>query len=365
MKLFTVGPTEMPVAVRAVRAGADSVPYFRTAEFSQLMLETDEWLRELAHAGEGARTIYLTASGTAAMEAAVMNVLTPNDRVLIINGGTFGRRFVDICEIHGIAYDEVRVAPGETLSPEHLAPFAAVDYAALLVNIDETSTGQLYDTTMLADFCQRKNMYFIVDAISSFLADQLDMVASGFDVLIISSQKGPCISPGLAMVILSARIIAERVEKNNIRSLYFDFKEYLKNFTRGQTPYTPAVGICIELHTALECIVKRGLARHLADVAALAADFRARLSALPVTIPSYPLSNAVTPVVFSEPIAHRVFEILKDEYAIFVNPTGGATADTVLRVAHIGELTIDDNAHLVECMERAIAQARNEMRENG
>lgn len=360
MKLFTVGPTEMPAAVRAVRAAADSVPYFRTEEFSALMLETDEWLRELAHAGEGAKTVYLTASGTAAMEAAVMNVLTPADRVLIVNGGTFGQRFVDICTVHGIAYDEVRVLAGATLTAELLAPFATQDYAALLVNIDETSTGQIYDVKMLADFCQRKNMYFIVDAISSFLADPLDMVASGIDVLIISSQKGPCISPGLAMVILSARIIAERVAGNNIKSLYFDFKDYLRNFTRGQTPYTPAVGICIELHAALERIVQVGLSEHLASVAKLATDFRARLRELPVSIPDYPLSNALTPVVFVEPIAYRVFEILKAEYDIFVNPTGGATANTVLRVAHIGALTVADNAQLVNYMRLAIEQARNE-----
>ncbi|MCR5175459.1 MAG: aminotransferase class V-fold PLP-dependent enzyme, partial [Anaerovibrio sp.] len=317
-------------------------------EFSELMLETDRLLRKFAKAGDGAKTVYLTASGTAAMEAAVMNCFTEKDRLLVINGGSFGQRFVDICQVHQIPHDVVKLEYGEVLTADELVQYQDKEYNGLLVNIDETSTGQLYDIRLLSDFCRRKGMYLIVDAISSFLCDEFDMAGNDIDVMIASSQKGACISPGLSMVILSQRIIRERVMRNNIRSLYFNFNDYFRNFERGQTPYTPAVGICIELSTSLHMIEKIGLENHLQRIADVAADFREKIKALPVSLPEFPLSNAITPIVFKEPIAYKVFEILKDKYNIFVNPTGGEMADYSLRIAHIGQTSLKDNDMLIE-----------------
>lgn len=356
MRLFTVGPVEMFDEVKSVRADNDSVPYFRTKEFSELMLETDELLRKFAKAGEGAKTVYLTASGTAAMEAAVMNCFTEQDRLLVINGGSFGQRFVDICEVHNIPHDVVTVEYSETLTSDMLLPYEATDYNGLLVNIDETSTGQLYDIKLLSDFCRKKDMYLVVDAISSFLCDEFDMAGNDVDVMIASSQKGACISPGLSMVVLSKGIIEERVMKSDIRSLYFDFKDYFKNFERGQTPYTPAVGICIELSTSLKMIERIGLDNHLKHIADVAADFREKIKELPVSLPDFPLSNAITPIIFKEPIAYKVFELLKDKYDIFVNPTGGKMADYSLRIAHIGQTSKEDNDMLIGKMKAAIKE---------
>ncbi len=356
MRLFTVGPVEMFDEVKAIRADKDSVPYFRTKEFSELMLDTDALLRKFAKAGAGAKTVYITASGTAAMEAAVMNCFSEQDRLLVINGGSFGQRFVDICEVHKIPHDVVTVEYGEILTGEMLRPYEATNYTGLLVNIDETSTGQLYDIKLLSDFCKRKGMYLVVDAISSFLCDEFDMAGHCVDVMIASSQKGACISPGLSMVVLSKRIIEERVMKSDIRSLYFDFKDYFKNFERGQTPYTPAVGICIELSASLKMIERVGLANHLKHIADVATDFREKIKALPVSLPNFPLSNAITPIIFKEPIAYKVFEILKDKYGIFVNPTGGMMADYSLRIAHIGQTSVEDNDMLIEKIKTAIKE---------
>lgn len=356
MKLFTVGPVEMFDEVKNVRASKDSVPYFRTKEFSELMLETDHLLHKFAHAGEGAKTVFLTASGTAAMEATVMNCFTDKDRLLVINGGSFGQRFVDICEVYQIPHDVVKLEYGEILTQEILQPYADKFYTGLLVNLDETSTGQLYDIKLLSDFCRRKGMYLVVDAISSFLCDEFDMAANDVDAMIASSQKGACISPGLSMIVLSKRIIEERVKNNTIKSLYFDFKDYFRNFERGQTPYTPAVGICIELSASFKMIERVGLQNHLQHIAEVAQDFRERIKELPVSLPGFPLSNAITPIIFKEPIAYKVFEILKDKYDIYVNPTGGKMADYSLRVAHIGQISKKDNSILIEKMKSVIEE---------
>lgn len=356
MRLFTVGPVQMREDIK--RSGID-IPYFRTQEFSELMLDSDRILKKLAGTNDTSKTIYLTASGTAAMEATIMNCFTPSDRLLIINGGTFGQRFVDLAHIHNIPYEEITLATGEVLNREHFIPFESTAFTALLVNIDETSTGQLYDIRLLSDFCTKKNMYLIVDAISSFLCDSYEMDKYHIDATIISSQKGTCIAPGLSMILLSERILKDRVEKSQIASLYFDFKSYLDNFTRGQTPFTPAVGICIQLNKALHLIEEIGLENHLAHIAEVADDFRRRITELPVKVPAYPLSNAITPIYFDEPIAYKVFETLKDKYDIMVNPTGGKLHDTVLRIAHIGDTTIKDNTVLIEKLKAAIADCKN------
>lgn len=359
MRLFTIGPAEMFDEVKALRGNGESVPYFRTREFSDMMLETDRLLHKFAKAGESSRAVYLTASGTAAMEAAVLNCFTREDRLLVVDGGTFGHRFAEICEIHEIPHDVISLEFGEVLEQKHFDAAADQKHTALLVNADETSTGQLYDMDLISRFCQEKGMYLVVDAISSFLCDPFDMEAHGVDVMIASSQKGPCVSPGMAMILLSERILEERVRTSGFRSMYFDFKPYLENFRRGQTPFTPAVGVCTELHAALRVIDRVGLEQHLAGIAKVARDFRDRMRGLPVELPSYPLSSAVTPVVFDEPIAYRVFEYLKDHEDIFVNPTGGLMHDRMLRVAHIGRTTADDNRMLVEKIMDAITAVRH------
>ena len=354
MQLFTIGPTEMFDEVKEVRGRADSVPYFRTQEFSDMMLETDRLLRKFAGAKDSAQTIYLTASGTAAMEATVLNCFTKEDKLLIIDGGTFGHRFVEICEIHGIPHDVIALEYGEVLSRVHFDAVRHVEYTALLVNIDETSTGQLYDIGLIAGFCQEKGMYLVVDAISSFLCDSFEMDKYGVDAMISSSQKGPCVSPGMSMILLSERLVKDRVMRSPFSSLYFDFKLYLKNFERGQTPFTPAVGVCVELHEALLRIDRIGLETYLHQIEVVAKDFRERIKELPVSIPPYPLSNALTPIIFRQPIAYQVFEALRREYGIAVNPTGGHFHDIILRIAHIGNIELSDNLHLVDCLRQTI-----------
>jgi len=223
MKLFTIGPVEMLPEIKKV--AGEQIPYFRTDEFSNIMLESDRLIKKLMNSGENSKSIYLTASGTAAMEAALMNCILPTDKLLVINGGTFGARFSQICDIHEYDYCEIKLGGNEELTYKHLEEYENIEFNALVVNIDETSTGQLYDIELLAQFCKRKGMYLIVDAISSFLCDRYDMSKYDIDITIISSQKGLCIAPGLSIVVLSDRIVTDRILVNNVKSLYFNFKE--------------------------------------------------------------------------------------------------------------------------------------------
>jgi aspartate aminotransferase-like enzyme len=345
---FTVGPVQSSDTVCAI--GAEQVPYFRTAEFSAIMFENERLIKKFAKAEENARVVFITGSGTASMEAAIMNTLTPEDNAIVVNGGSFGHRFVQLCEIHGIPFNEISLEMGKTLTAEMLKEYEGKDYTTFIVNVHETSTGVYYDIDMISEFCKRNNLFLIVDAISSFLADDFNMKELGADVMITGSQKALACPPGVSIIVLSTRAI-QRVENNNPKCMYFDLKDALRNGERGQTPFTPAVGILRQINARLKEIDSAGgVEAENKRIAELAADFREKIKDLPFEIVSESMSNAVTPLHPTTASAYDIFLTLKDEYGIWVCPNGGEMKDKVFRVGHIGALSASDNDKLIAAL---------------
>lgn len=351
---FTVGPVMMNDEVRAL--GAEQVPYFRTAEFSAVMQESERLMLKLTGAPQGSRAVFLTSSGTGAMEAVVMGTLDSSDKALVIDGGSFGHRFCQLCELHHIPYQAIKPAFGHGVSEGDLAPFAGQGFTALLVNLDETSTGVLYDLPLLGRFCRENGMFLVVDAISAFLCDPIDMAASGVGVMLTGSQKALACPPGASVVVLAPPAL-ERIGRIVPQTMYFDLRNALKNGERGQTPFTPAVGTMLQINLRLRQVDAIGVEAEVAKVAAQAADFRRRVSSLPFSTVSLSPTNAVTPLeVAPDADAHRIFELLKDEYGIWICPNGGELAHRVFRVGHIGNLTPADNATLVGAFQDLLAR---------
>lgn len=284
------------------------------------------------------------------MESAVMNVLSPADKAIVVNGGSFGERFVELVQLHGIDHHEIKLPLGHPLTTEHLNPLAGQGFTALVINMHETSTGVLYDMDMVSRFCKDNNLLLIVDAISSFLADPFDMEALGADIMITGSQKALACPPGISLIVLSPRAL-ERVAQSYTRCLYLDLKSALKNGERGQTPFTPAVGILLQINQRLRDIDTAGGAEHeIERVQTLAADFRQKVADLPFDLFSQSPSNAVTSLCPTKVSAYDIFTTLKDEYQIWICPNGGTLRDKVFRVGHIGALTPDDNTTLIAAM---------------
>lgn len=231
---FAVGPVESPDSVLAV--GAHNSPYFRTPEFSDVVFDCERIMLGLLNAPEGSRACFITGSGTASMEAVVLNVLDTRDRGLVVDGGSFGHRFRQMLQLHGVPHDAIELQGGTPLTEAHL-PKKGDRYSALLVNIHETSTGILYNSKILSDFCKKNDSLFIVDAISSFLADPIDMAGLGIDVVIAGSQKALACPPGVSIVVLSPRAL-ERIGCIACPSMYLDLSLMLKDGLRGQTPFT-------------------------------------------------------------------------------------------------------------------------------
>lgn len=348
---FTVGPVMSSELVRAI--GAEQVPYFRTPEFSELMFENERLVKKFAKADENARVCFMTGSGTASMEAAVMNIFTENDRVLVVDPGnySFGHRFEEMLEIHGIPHTVIKPEFGCSVTAEQLAEYDGKGFTGFLVNLDETSVGVLHDIRLISDFCKRNNIFLVVDSISSFLCDPFNMKELNVQAMITGSQKALACPPGISLIVLSPAAV-ERVYRNKPKTMYLDLKLALKNGERGQTPFTCAVSILRQINMRLKEIdAAGGVESENARIGGLAEYFRNKLKELdlPFKIISHDLPNAVTPLSPREGVsAHEIFNILKDEYRIWICPNGGEFKDTFFRVGHIGALEKRDFDTLIE-----------------
>lgn len=342
---FTVGPVMSSKDVLSI--GSEQVPYFRTSEFSKVMLENERYMVEYSKAPQGSRAIFMTCSSTGSMEAVIMNCFSREDKVLVINGGSFGKRFSDLCDIHEIPHVDLKLKHGKKLTKEKLYEYDNQGFSGLLVNVDETSTAVLYDTLMIGEFCKKNGIFFVCDCVSSFLADPFDMTECNADVMITGSQKVLACPPGISMIVLSPRGI-KRVENSKAKTMYFDIRDALKNQERGQTPFTPAVGILLQINKRLKEIERLGGADvEIARVEAQASDFREKIKDMPFELVSESPANGVTSVRPKNANAYDIFLILKDEYDIWICPNGGEMKNEVFRVGHIGALTHDDNTTLV------------------
>lgn len=342
---FTVGPVQSSEAVRAI--GAQQVPYFRTSEFSEVMFENERLVKKFAKASDDSKVVFITGSGSASMETAIMNTLSPSDKALVVNGGSFGHRFVELLELHHVPYAEIKLEHGKALNPEHLAPYEGKGYTAFLVNKHETSTGVHYNMNLISDFCKRNGLFLIADCISSFLADSFDMKELGVDIMLTGSQKALACPPGISIMVLSPNAIA-RINKTHCICQYLDLQIALKNMERGQTPWTPAVGILLQINARLKEIeAQGGVDSEIARIGSLAEYFRRGIKDLPFEIVSESLSNAVTPLHPTTASAYDIFLKMKDEYGIWICPNGGDMKDTIFRVGHIGALTTTDYDKLI------------------
>ena len=354
--LFTPGP--VPISPHILALGSEQPPYNRTPEFSEF---TQEILKGLKHVFQTQGSVaLLSASGTAAMEAAVLNLLGSSDKALVINGGTFGERWCQLCRIHSVPFEEITLEAGRDLDLLQLQEkLSKGGFTALLINAHETSTGHLYDIEAIGKVARNHDLLFVVDAISTIGADPFLMDDWEVDVAILSSQKAMALPPGLSFLALGKRALA-RLSRQAPKSLYLNLQSYLENQQRGQTPYTPAIGLLIQLHQRLEDIERIGLMNLCLDHKSRAISFRKALKNLPFqAMPDRP-SNAVTALVCDTMNAFELVDTLRNEFHIEVAPSGGALKDKLFRVSHMGHQDDADMNKLVSGLKN-IVRSKSEL----
>ncbi|MBT4799031.1 alanine--glyoxylate aminotransferase family protein [Akkermansiaceae bacterium] len=351
---FVPGP--VPISPHLLTIGAQQLPYNRTETFSTTTHEILGGLRKLFKTES--EVVVLTGSGTAAMEASVLNFVGPDDRALVVNGGTFGQRWADLCGALAISHDEFQVNLGAELDLESLeTSLAGGQHSVLLINAHETSTGLLYDIEEIGRIARRYDIFFIVDAISSVCADIFEMDGWGVDVAILSSHKALALPPGLSFVAMGERAVA-RLDGRHAqpKSLYFDLKNYLDNQQRGQLPYTPAIGLMLQLQARLRDIHEQPLTKLISQHQQRAEYFRNAIQEMPFDIlPARP-SNAITALSCRDLDASEVAEELRDRYHLIVAPSGGVLKSKLIRISHMGAQDQADVRRLVTALGEIVAQ---------
>jgi aspartate aminotransferase-like enzyme len=286
--------------------------------------------------------VLLTASGTAAMEAAASNLSGETRRVLVLDGGTFGRRWTEILRLYPYAAVDVASAPFGK-DPDYGAIEArlkAGGYYALFMQHHETSSGELFDVARLGATCRQTGTLLIVDAISSFLADEFAMDASGIDAAVISSHKGLCLPPGLSVVALGPRMLTQTFRRC---TAYGDFTENLRSLERGQPLFTPAAQIFLQLHRRLRGLIEDGGAARRGAVREKAAAFRDWLREDGRTlIPDTP-SDCLSSFSLRGP-GKALSERLADA-GWFVMPS---VQTNQLRISHLGSSSLEDHRTLYD-----------------
>jgi aspartate aminotransferase-like enzyme len=330
--LRTPGPTPIPPAVR--EAQAQQMIDHRGTEFADLLRETSAGLGELI--GTTGEVLLLTGSGSGALEAAVVNTLSPGDRVLSVNIGSFGDRFARIASAFGADVDSLSFEWGTAADPETLRAHlrSAEPYRAVLVTHNETSTGVANPLRELAAVVRDgpRAPLLLVDGISGLGAMPFEMDAWGVDLVVSASQKAWMASPGIAIAAVGQRAVAAAASARMPR-FYWDFAEARDWASKGQTPWTPAIAVLYGLRVGVRRLLDEGRERTWARHAAIAAGVAAGLESLGLRLAAAPADEAAV-----ERCAAAGLGCLEVEAALLDPALPGAelTARLVARVAAAG-----------------------------
>ena len=317
--------------------GSKPFMYMRTEAFSEINKESERMLLELIHC-TGGRTIIYTGSGTGAMSAVVENYCTTKKKVFVIDGGSFGHRWFSLCEYYGVPVHDYKVAFAKDIDYSDLeAKVAEEKPDVFLCQHHETSTGQLFDLKKISDICHRYGVSLVVDVISSFLAEQLNMDELDIDICVTSTQKGLNIPPGLSVLFFNKKL---NDYKFNHKGYYWDFEDNFSNLKRGQTPFSPATILYLQLNARLKQLQAEGGEQKNIEAVHHRADFFRGLCRkygwdVPAETPSY----AVTGFQTKDDESRRIFNGLIEKYDTYIMP---GSKPGFYRVSHMGLQTDED-----------------------
>jgi aspartate aminotransferase-like enzyme len=345
------GPTPLPAEVREAQA-APMIDH-RGAEFAEMLHEISAGIAKLI--GTTGDVVLLTGSGSGALEAAVVNTLSPGDRVLAVTIGSFGDRFAKIAAAFGAGVERFEVPWGEAADPATLAAHLGANppYRAVLLTHNETSTGVTNPLRELVTAVHNApgDPLVLVDGISGLGAMPFEMDAWGIDLVVSASQKAWMGSPGISIAALSERAWDANQEARMPR-VYWDLAEARKWAEKGQTPWTPAVSVLFGLRVGVRRLMAEGREQTWARHAAIAAAVQAGLEALGLRLVAAPRdrSSTVTAAWLPEGLEWAPFNGAMRAKGLVVAGGQGAWAGRILRFGHMGVLSIDEMCDAVRIM---------------
>ncbi len=361
-KNYLLAPGPTPVPESALLAMAQPMIHHRTPQFSEIFKETAELLKHVFQTQED--VLILAASGTGAMEGTIVNLYSPGDEVIVVNGGKFGERWGKISEAYGLKAHWLNVEWGKAVDPDAAKKLldANPNVKGVLVQASETSTTAAHPVKELAALTKDRNCLLIVDGITAVGVFDLPMDSWGIDVLVSGSQKAFMLPPGLAFASLSAKAWKFQ-ETAKCPRFYFDFKKERKNLKDNTTAYTPAVSLITGLREALKLIKEEGLQNVFARHDRLARATRAAATALGLKLlaPDAP-SNAATGVFVPEGVeGGKLVKYLRDTMGITLAGGQDHLKGKILRIAHLGYVDTFDIIIAISAIEMALAKAGHKL----
>ena len=359
-KLLTPGPTSVPPEV--LRALAEPVLHHRSPDFAEVFALAQERLREVFRTQN--EVLVLTSSGTGAFESAVVNLLSPAERVLAVSQGEFGERWQALGRAFGCDVVPLTYSWGEAPAPGDLRDALAKSRATTVFLVhSETSTGVVCDLEPLLAVCRQAGALSVVDAVSSLGAVPLETDAWGADAVVTGSQKALMTPPGLAFVAVSDRAW-ERAESATLPRFYWDWARQRRAQAKGSTPSTPATSLVVALVEALGIVLRDGLETAFARHRALGRACRAGIKTIGLELYSPDddsaavLTGALTPDGI-DAVALRL--ALRDRHGITIAGGHGDLVSRLFRIGHIGHVTIDDLAEALTAIEVELAASGGEV----
>ena len=351
------GPTPCPTEV--LQAMTRQMINHRGPEFAQILHDVTEKLKQLFQTKGD--VFLLTGSGTGGLEAAIVNTLSPGDKVLSVTIGVFGERFGTIAEEFGAEVTPLRFEWGKAAEVEAVrqALRAEPKIKAVLVTHNETSTGVTNDLEAISSVVKEYDKLLLVDAISSLGSIDLPVDDWHCDVTVTGSQKGWMVPPGLAMVSLSQEAW-QAYSKAKMPRFYWDFTKAKDYLEKGQNPWTPAISVVFALTVSLEMILKEGLANVIARHARVAKAARDGIKSLGLSLfaEESHASNTVTSVAASDGLdTKKLLRILREEHQVVLGGGQQRLDGKIFRIGHLGWVTEDDIEAVISALKVVLPQA--------
>jgi aspartate aminotransferase-like enzyme len=351
-RLFTPGPTALHPEV--LQALARPIIHHRTDEFRSMLKSCSQGLKDFFRTSDD--VLVLASSGTGAMEAAVVNLLSPGDKMLACVAGNFGERWAKLGEAHGMKVQVLEAGWGEAVSPEAVEKALQQDpgIRGVFVQLNESSTGAAHNVEAMAKITRgRPDTLLIVDAISGAGAIKLETETWGVDVVVVGSQKALALPPGLAFISANDRAWG-RIEASKSPRFYFDLRKEKKSQASGETAFTPAISHVVALKAALDFIeTTGGVTKLVENAGTLAAMSRAAASALDLPLVA-PKSHGDALTALYPPAgvdSGAIVKGLKAEFASTVAGGQGALKGKIFRIAHLGYYDTTDILGLLGTLE--------------
>jgi aspartate aminotransferase-like enzyme len=355
--LLSPGPTPIPEEVLLEMA----LPaiHHRTPQFSAIFKEVKNNLKWLFQTESD--VIMLASSGTGAMESAVTNLFSPNDRVLVINGGKFGERWGKISSSYGLKVELLNVEWGKAVDPKKVKEILDKnpDIKGVMVQGNESSTTVSHPVKELAELTKnRDHVVFIVDGITAVGVYDIPMDKWGIDVLLTGSQKALMLPPGLAMIALSDKAW-KFVETAKCPRFYFDLKRERKNLADNTTAYTPAVSLIMGLRKVLQMYKEFGLQNVFIKNERLKRALHAGVKALELELlsPDAPAECATGFFLPANLDGEKIFKTLRDQFGVTFAGGQDQLKSKILRVSHMGYVDSFDIVVALSSIEMALKRA--------